>query len=254
MKTQLKKIRVKEIRITGEHRPLVPERVKVLADSISKIGLKTPPTVRPTKKGYALIAGRHRLEAVKSLGWRDIYCIVMRGDKTERRLWTLAENLHRADLTALQRAEWVTKWEKLIKRQKGAQKAQSRGQDKGLSKTAKGLGMTREEVRRSRQVAGISPKAKRVAEAMGLADNQSALLEVAKESEDLQVAKARQLAKRKRKKANSLSVDEVRQLKKLKRAYERAQEFKEAWKDAATPARQHFVKTVLNKTDDEEEW
>jgi ParB/RepB/Spo0J family partition protein len=251
MKTQLKKIRVKEIRITGAHRPLVPERVNVIADSISKIGLKTPPTVRPTKKGYVLIAGRHRLEAVKSLGWRYIYCIVVRGDKTERQLWTLAENLHRADLTALQRGEWVTKWEKLIKRQKGAQNAQ----DKGLSKTAKGLGMTREEVRRSRQVAGISPKAKRVAEAMGLADNQSALLEVAKEPEDLQVAKVRQLAKRKRKKANSLSVDEVRQLKKLKRTYESALDFKIAWKDASALARREFVKTVLNKPDvDEEDW
>jgi hypothetical protein len=44
------------------------------------------------------------------------------------------------------------------------------------------------------------------------------------------------------------------EVKALKRAYKHARDFKDAWKDASTPARQHFVKTVLKKADDEEAW
>jgi len=256
MKKRLKKIRVNDIRITREHRPVVKGQVKIIANSMAKIGLKTPIAVRMTSKGPALITGHHRLEAAKLLGWRHIDCVVMKGDKIERQLWVLAENLHRADLTAVQRAESVVKWEKLIKRRDGGGDTQSAGRqpkDKGISQTAKDLDTTREEVRRSRQIAGISPEAKRAAKAAGLADNQSALLEIANEPEKAQLAKVDQLSKRKRKKKRVLSADERNQVKSLKRAYERAQQFKEAWKDASTPARQHFVKTVLNKADDEEE-
>ena len=80
----------------------------------------------------------------------------------------------------------VKKWDELIKkRAKGAQVAQPGGRqphDKGLSKTAKQLGISREEVRRSKKIAGISPKAKTAAKNVGLDDNQAALLKAAKES------------------------------------------------------------------------
>jgi ParB-like nuclease family protein len=250
METQLKKIRVKAIRVIGQHRPLVSKKVQIIADSMAKIGLKTPITVRAGKKGPALITGRHRLEAAKSLGWRNIDCFVMKGDKTERRLWTLAENLHRAGLTRLQRSEFVAEWERLVKQQdKGAQDAQPGGhqpEDKGISKTAKQLGITRDEVRRSRAVAKISPKAKRAAKASGLADNQAALLEVSKEPPQAQESKVHELANRKREKKRTLSRDEKKQLKALKRAFARAQDFKIAWNGASEPVRQKFVKTVLN--------
>lgn len=250
METQLKQIRVKAIRVIGQHRPLVSKQVKIIADSMTKIGLKTPITVRAGKKGPALITGLHRLEAAKSLGWRHIDCFVMKGDKTERQLWTLAENLHRADLTVLQRAEFVTKWEKLVKQQaKGAQDAQPGGrqpEDKGISKTAKQLGVTRDEIRRSRAVAKISRQAKRAAEAAGVAGNQKVLLEVAKEPKNAQVAKVHELANRKREKKRTLSRNEKKQLKALKRAFAQAQDFKIAWNGASEPVRQKFVKTVLN--------
>jgi ParB family chromosome partitioning protein len=259
MKPRLDKIRVKKIRIRGKHRPLVSKQVKVIADSMSKIGLNTPITVRETSKGPVLITGQHRLAAAKSLGWRRIDCVVMKGDKIERQLWALAENLHRAELDRLQRAESVKKWQKLIRRRDGSRGVQSGGRqprDKGISRTAKGLGITRDEVRRSTKIVGISPEARRAAKDAGLADNEKALLEVAREPKSLQVAKVDQLSKRKRKKKRVLSVDEINQVKTLNRAYEHAQQFKEAWKDASTPARQHFVKTVLNKADDvdEEDW
>jgi len=182
MDNQVRKIRLSRINVIAEHRPLVPKQVQLIADSMDKIGLKTPITVRSNSDGNVLVTGQHRLEAARLLGWRDIDCFVIKGKETESRLWTLAENLHRADLTALERAEFVVEWESLIRQQnEGAQHAQPGGrqpEDKGISTTAKQLGMTRDEVRRSRAVATISPEAKRAAKAAGLADNQAALLEV----------------------------------------------------------------------------
>jgi ParB family transcriptional regulator, chromosome partitioning protein len=249
METQLKTIRVKAIRVIGQHRPVVSKKVQIIADSMTKIGLKTPITVRAGKKGPALITGLHRLEAARSLGWRKIDCFVMKGDKTERRLWTVAENLHRADLTSLQRSEFVAEWERLVKQEKGAQDAQPGGRqpkDKGISKTAKQLGITRDEVRRSMAVAKISRKAKHAAEAAGVADNQKILLEVAKEPKNAQVAKVHELANRKRDKKRAVSREEKKQFKALKRAFARAQDFKIAWNGASEPVRKKFVKIVLN--------
>jgi ParB/Sulfiredoxin domain len=122
MKTTIKNFRVADIRVLGKHRPLVKKKVRMLADSIKAIGLNTPPTVRPSKKGPILVTGQHRLEAAKSLGWKEIECFVMRGDKIERQLWRIAENLHRAGLTKLQRAEYFKEWDELIKKRgKGGQ-------------------------------------------------------------------------------------------------------------------------------------
>lgn len=123
----IKNFRIADIRVLGHHRPLDKDKVRALADSIKAIGLNTPPTVRKSKKGPILIAGRHRLEAVKSLGLSHIDCSVMRGDKIDRQLWRIAENLHRADLTKLQRAENIKKWDELIKKRgKGGQSCTAR--------------------------------------------------------------------------------------------------------------------------------
>jgi ParB-like chromosome segregation protein Spo0J len=223
MKTTIKNFRVADIRVLGQHRPLVKEKVGIIADSIKAIGLNTPPTVRPSKKGPILVTGQHRLEAAKLLGWKQIECFVMRGDKIERQLWRIAENLHRAGLTKLQRAELVNKWVKLIKElAKGEQVAQAGGKqpnDKGLSKAAKQLGISREEVRRSKKIAGISSKAKTAAKTAGLDANQAAMLKVAKESTpEGQTKKVHELANRKHaSRRRSLPPNEAKQLKALKK-------------------------------------
>jgi ParB family transcriptional regulator, chromosome partitioning protein len=256
---ETKKIRIDNIKVIGNHRPIVKKKLRVIKDSMAKIGLKTPITVRATKEGYELVTGRHRLEAVKLLGWTKIDAFVMGGGKTERRLWIIAENLHRAGLTALQRAESIKEWEKLIKeRPKVGQDAQSGGrqpEDKGLSKLAKQLGTTREHIRRSRAVAALSAKAKKAAKVKGIADNQSALLEVAKElTAKAQVEKVYELAKRKRAGKRDLSPDEVKQLTRVKRTFDDAHEFKSACIAASERVREEFYKTVLAVLDTDDEW
>ena len=103
-------------------RPLDNEEVKRLAASMKQIGLMTPITVRyhadiPAPDGaydsYELIAGRHRLAAAVSLGWESIDAIEIVCSDVDAKLWEIAENLHRAELTKLQRDEQVAEWIRL---------------------------------------------------------------------------------------------------------------------------------------------
>lgn len=63
-------------------RPLAPLVVEALAASIQEQGLMQPIVVRKVDETYYLIAGRHRLEAVRSLG-RDnimVHVLAVTGD------------------------------------------------------------------------------------------------------------------------------------------------------------------------------
>ena len=65
------KIQVNEIQVREGRRELDTDHVRELADSIRELGLLNPITV---DKDHFLIAGLHRLEAVKLLEWRSVEC------------------------------------------------------------------------------------------------------------------------------------------------------------------------------------
>ena len=64
-------IPISEITVNAGRREVLPENVHKLADSILEVGLLNPIIVDHTQ---VLIAGLHRLEAVKLLGWTEIEC------------------------------------------------------------------------------------------------------------------------------------------------------------------------------------
>src|SRR2546430_9775736 len=102
---RIEKIAVRDVLVLGKRRECNAERVKELAASMAAIGLRTPITIRrkASEDRPVLVAGLHRLKAATSLGWKVIDAIVMR-DKLAARLWAIAENLHRSELTAMERA------------------------------------------------------------------------------------------------------------------------------------------------------
>src|SRR5271165_1426853 len=160
----LERIAVEDVEVIGKHREVDPEKVRSLTASMAMIGLRTPITVRRIKKGFstmfALVAGRHRLEAAKKLGWEHIDAFIIEGNETDARICQLMENLYRADLTPLQRAEDVAELIGLVlENAKEVQVAPPGGHqphDRGIKKAAKALGLSREEVRRSLDIAAIS--------------------------------------------------------------------------------------------------
>jgi ParB-like chromosome segregation protein Spo0J len=186
----LERILVEDVQVISKHhREVDGRKVASLAASMAKIRLRTPITVRRIEKDLDtkifLSAGLYRLEAAKKLGWEYIDAFVMEGTKADARMWQLMENLYRADLTALQRAEHVTELvQGVLQGAEGVQVAPPGGQqphDRGIKKAAKALGFTRDEVRRSLKIDGICEAAKTKAKELGLDDNQSALLKIAEE-------------------------------------------------------------------------
>jgi ParB-like chromosome segregation protein Spo0J len=166
------------------HRARGPDAaaVKRLAESLAKIGLQTPISVRMDGDDLLLVAGLHRLEAARSLGWDRIDAVYIDGDERDARLWEISENLHRADLTVLERDEHVAEWIALTAGAIGASCANSSkpGPKGAVRAAARDLGVDRDDARRAQKVASLPEDAKQAARDVGLDDNRSALLAAAK--------------------------------------------------------------------------
>jgi ParB family chromosome partitioning protein len=190
--------------IVGERlRQVVPEEVEKTARSISKLGMRTPITIRFVEGKPLLVAGAQRLQAAKDLGWRSINAVEFVGDEREARMWEIAENLHRAELTLLECCEQMAEWVRLAD-EKPAQvdpvpERGGRGHTGGINQASRELGIERKAARRAVKIDSLAPEAKATAVKLGLADNQSALLEAAKaETADEQVEALKQRKERKR--------------------------------------------------------
>ncbi|HVJ31629.1 MAG TPA: ParB/RepB/Spo0J family partition protein [Terriglobia bacterium] len=186
-----------------------PSRVQSLADSIQKLGLRTPITIRTVAKMEidgvteedvpVLVAGAHRLAALKLLGIEDAPCIDIGDDAVAAELWEIAENLHRAELTALERDEHIARWVDLAEQQKVAQSAPPGGKqpkEAGVRAATKELGLDRRDVQRARTNASLTPEAKEAAKEVGLDDNRTALLEAAKAEPAQQASIIRTMAEK----------------------------------------------------------
>jgi ParB family chromosome partitioning protein len=186
---------VAKIRVGERSRSLCEDVVVSLVESIKAIGLKVPISVQidSASRGerYLLVVGLHRLEACRRLGMAHIDTRIVDLDDTERRLWEIAENLHRAELTALERSEQIAEWVKPCgERIQPAQlappekaigyKSPPPQQQRGINAAVRELGVERTDAQRSIKIAGLTPQAKSEARALGFDDNQSALLRAAK--------------------------------------------------------------------------
>jgi ParB family transcriptional regulator, chromosome partitioning protein len=118
---------IAKIRIPDGRRPAEPDRVKALAESICEIGLLSPIIVdRHTNEDSGgdesceLVAGRHRLEACRLLGWKYVPAIDRSSAPAHEenaapppperarllnRLAEIDENLCRSELSALDMAQ-----------------------------------------------------------------------------------------------------------------------------------------------------
>lgn len=207
---QVTSIPLAETMVSAEARPLNRPAMEALAESMNRLGLLNPITVYPAhysargrsdNPGYRIIAGRHRYEAAKLLGWEAIDALVVEGsDQATRRMYEITENLHRADLSALDRAKLVEEWVELTGEKVGqlAQVSGGRGNKEGVSEASRQLGIERTEVRRSLQIASLSPEAQEAARENGLDSNKSALLEAARKdspAEQVQVLQERKQIK-----------------------------------------------------------
>ena len=90
------RMKISEIKINPGRRDTQQRNVEELARSIAAVGLMNPITVT---QDNTLIAGLHRLEAVKLLGWTEIECTVSDADGLQAELAEIDENFVRAGLS-----------------------------------------------------------------------------------------------------------------------------------------------------------
>jgi ParB family chromosome partitioning protein len=110
-------IKISSIDDSDRLRPIDPDRVALLAQSIEQGRLEQPISVRAAGDGYKLIVGGHRLAAVKNLGWEELtvgeHVIIREGDDDDALRAEVDENLVRHDLDALDRALFFAKRQEL---------------------------------------------------------------------------------------------------------------------------------------------
>ena len=218
-------IALEEIDVPSSARPHNATDVVALAGSIREIGLQTLLSVVERDGRYVLIAGRHRLEALRLIGVGKAPCRIVDMTEIEARLWTISENLCRTELRQVERSAQVAEYARLIEERGATRSAPAhvetpestssqpaseikhvrvahvsggRGHQGGISRVARDLRMSRDDVRRSLKVDGLSPEAKEAAADLGLDNNRRALLEAARQpTSETQVAEIERIAVRK---------------------------------------------------------
>ena len=249
-----------------DRREFNEDAINDLAVSMRDIGLIYPINVAVSGKNesgkniYSVYGGTNRCKAALKLGWKRINAIVLKGDEDELRLYEIAENIFRNDPTALEFAELTTEYVEIVTR-KAVHDAHPGGQqphDKGISQAAKKLHITREKVRRSQLIAGISQSAKDAIKEAKLSRTQKVLLEIAKKKtpED-QLAAVAELAKPKARspkpkqseeemlaEANAINIRDG-DVEMLKAAWAKTPKFVAAWSSASLLGRELFFTQVM---------
>jgi ParB family chromosome partitioning protein len=282
-------IKIKDIVFRDRLRPVRPENVAKLAESLKTLGQTRAITVRPDPERdgkFSGIAGDTLIEAAKSLNWTRIRADIMECTEVEARLWEAMENLYRAELTALEEAEHHTECVRLIvereavSRQNVAKRKGGRPEG-AIAKAARELpikGKTqqarRKAIERGVKIGGIASDAKVAIRQAGLDDDQSVLFKVAKEdtAED-QLVKIKEIVRRKtlpkgkvrvRKKgsarvasASSLSAEDKAVLARLMEMWNDARELKNGLAKASSAVQGRFVEEIrqsfANNDDDQED-
>lgn len=166
-------MKISEIKINPGRRDIQQRNVEELVRSIAAVGLMNPITVT---QNNTLIAGLHRLEAAKLLGWMEIECTVSDADGLQAELAEIDENFVRAGLSHRELGDLLLRRKELYEvlhpeTQQGKRNGQTAKNDnltllktKPFSEdTAEKLGVSKRTVERLVQTAAnLTPEAKKV--------------------------------------------------------------------------------------------
>ena len=98
--TAILKLTPSTISVPTSRRPVDPKKVQDIAESVRIIGLLNAIIVRKKGRKYVLVAGAHRLAAIKLLGYNVVDCILVEcEDDLQAELIEIDENLIRNDIT-----------------------------------------------------------------------------------------------------------------------------------------------------------
>lgn len=169
-------ININDIKINPGRREAAPEAVQRLSESIAEVGMMNPVTVT---SDHTLIAGLHRLEAAKKLGWTEVECRISDMDTLHTELAEIDENVIRTGLSDLELSELLARRKKIYEMLHPATIARNlpghasnyesssdklTGEEKAFSQdTAEKMGVSPRTVERHVQIAeNLTPEAKEI--------------------------------------------------------------------------------------------
>lgn len=182
---------VEKILLPQNEDQLDKKTVAGIAESILMFDLLHPIAVRRDGEKIVLVAGAHRLEAMKRLERKKILCYFVDGD-IDAQLVRLGEDLWRKTLTVLRRSEMLVEYFNIASAKvnfsgQPGQKSKLGRPSGGISLAARELplvgrtaGARRKIIDRAMKIDQITPEAKKAAVEARLANNQTALLKIAK--------------------------------------------------------------------------
>ena len=193
------KLDIARIQVGQRKRKLDEGKVRSLAESFESIGQLQPITVEQCEYGnYRMIAGLHRLEAAKLLGWESIEAQEFEGDAVAAELAEIDENLMRNDLTVLEQGEHLARRQELVGFSRGGDRKSDEFQSdimalrKTQTEIAQDIGLTERSAQRRMQVArNIVPEVKDAIRDTEIANSTTQLLELARLAPEKQVEVAK---------------------------------------------------------------
>lgn len=183
-------IKINDIVINNRKRKLNEDKVKELAESIKLIGQLEPITIT---KDNVLLAGLHRVEAVKLLGWESIEAKLFEGDAIAMELVEIDENLMRNNLSVLEQGEHLARRQELIGFKQGDNRFTSdRGSIvlplKTTAELAHNIGLSETSAQRRMQAArNIIPEVKDAIRNTEIANSTTQLLKLARLAPEEQI-------------------------------------------------------------------
>lgn len=128
---QLQRIPLEAIAVRDRLRAVDEDHVAHIAASIAQIGQQTPIHLAPPGADgkYLLLAGAHRLEALRQLGQDTALALIVNADALDERLIEIDENLMRRELSELDRAVFLAE-RKAIYEQRHPEAQHGRGRSR----------------------------------------------------------------------------------------------------------------------------
>ena len=183
-------IGVDQIRTRVRLRTPDEDKIKELSESIRISGLINPITI--DNQNY-LIAGFHRWNACKQLGWSTIPAIIKDTTGIQSELIEIDENLKRNELNHIEVAEHIVRREELLEELGMRMKRGGNQYSTGLITTtelAEQLGMSNRIYRLKRQPADLHPEAKDLLKQTRFSSNLMDMVTLSREPDHIQIKAA----------------------------------------------------------------
>jgi ParB/RepB/Spo0J family partition protein len=180
------KVALNEIKITNEREER--QGLDILAESINDVGLIEPVVLRKNgNEGYIVVAGRRRIRACKDiLKWKEIDASIQPYNDNEAELVAIEENLRRQDLTEIEKSKAIARRIQLlvdmgigVGEQKEGKGRPSEGKALVMERVARETGIPKSSLYRHKKIGEISERAIEKIKGTQLANDQTALLEIA---------------------------------------------------------------------------